>query len=341
MSPKPRSLEPIEHDLKTWCEPFARVRSRQKKYEIRKNDRQYMVGDTLKLREWDHTTETYTGEVERVVVTWISYGGVWGLPEELCVMSIEPCPNEVSPASLPGTSGFGTSCICNTAEEQSGHLGTCPARQRPNDLAKWWLDQSELEEAITVRDWKRAVPALGRLLTAQRAEPAQRSLSDEERQSATEWAAKEAEGFINSMNTRGVDQLDSALRFHLTLLLKRVVTRHSPCQWCGHLLREPWPGWVSPQGRCLADHWKERKSIVAAHGSIRGYLDGSSPPRAEPATRSSGTHYFPMPEAAKCRACGGDARVELTVGRSGFTIGSGHAHAEDCPTQHAAEVQDG
>lgn len=95
---------PIEHDLKTWCEPFSRVRSGAKVHEIRKNDRQYMIGDTLLLREWDHTTSAYTGEVERRIVTWISYGGAWGLPEDLCVMSIAPCSdNPQSPH--PGAGG--------------------------------------------------------------------------------------------------------------------------------------------------------------------------------------------------------------------------------------------
>lgn len=80
---------PKIHELKTWVEPFTRVIEGVKRHEIRKNDRQFMKGDTLWLREWDHTTKTYTGRDCEVLVTWISYGGAWGLPEDLCVMSID------------------------------------------------------------------------------------------------------------------------------------------------------------------------------------------------------------------------------------------------------------
>lgn len=43
-------------------------------------------------------------------------------------------------------------------------------------------------------------------------------------------------------------------------------------------------------------------------------------------------HCFELPDAAKCEACGGTARVELDVWRLGYSVGSGHAHTADCPT---------
>jgi len=92
----------VEHDLKTWPAPFAAVLSGAKRHEIRKADRPFAVGDVLLLREWDPTLAPtlsgipfaaprgYTGRSLRVRVTYITRGGEWGIPEGMCVMSIEP-----------------------------------------------------------------------------------------------------------------------------------------------------------------------------------------------------------------------------------------------------------
>lgn len=78
------------HELKTWPEQFSQVLSGAKRYEIRKNDRHFVVGDHLVLREWvpSESPGRYTGRSYRAVVTWITPGGQFGLPEDLCVMSI-------------------------------------------------------------------------------------------------------------------------------------------------------------------------------------------------------------------------------------------------------------
>lgn len=52
----------MEHVLKCWPQFMPRIASGQKTFEIRKNDRDYQVGDTLFLQEftpnvtiqWDH-----------------------------------------------------------------------------------------------------------------------------------------------------------------------------------------------------------------------------------------------------------------------------------------------
>ena len=86
-----------EHSLKTWPEPFAAVLAGEKTHEVRVNDRGYAVGDVLELREWRFIGDRewsegagghYTGRSVRVVVTHMTRGGSFGLPEDLCVMSI-------------------------------------------------------------------------------------------------------------------------------------------------------------------------------------------------------------------------------------------------------------
>lgn len=76
------------HQLKTWPEPFAAVLCGIKTHEIRKQDRPYAAGDTLWLREWLPDEQRYTGREVRVVVSCLTNGGEWGLPEGLCAMSI-------------------------------------------------------------------------------------------------------------------------------------------------------------------------------------------------------------------------------------------------------------
>lgn len=89
---------PIEHDLKCHPGPFDAVIRGLKPYEIRVNDRDYRVGDTLLLREWKPPQETeshllpgrYTKRSVRVRVTYMTGGGEWGLPKTLCVLGIVP-----------------------------------------------------------------------------------------------------------------------------------------------------------------------------------------------------------------------------------------------------------
>jgi hypothetical protein len=85
-----------------------------KRYEIRKDDRDFEVGDTLMLREfiphescqgtgrirdasgedmscpWPEPHGDYTGREFNVTVTYKTEGGHWGIPEGMCVMSLLP-----------------------------------------------------------------------------------------------------------------------------------------------------------------------------------------------------------------------------------------------------------
>jgi hypothetical protein len=71
-----------------------------KAYEIRKSDRDFQVGDALRLREYNPDDDSYTGREITAGITYITRGGTWGLPDDVCVMSIrvlgrglQPRPN--------------------------------------------------------------------------------------------------------------------------------------------------------------------------------------------------------------------------------------------------------
>lgn len=51
----------MKHDLKTWPTYYRRVFEGEKRFEIRKNDRDFRPGDTLKLMEWNPETKEFTG----------------------------------------------------------------------------------------------------------------------------------------------------------------------------------------------------------------------------------------------------------------------------------------
>ena len=49
------------HIVKSWPEFFEQVKSGNKRFELRKNDRDYKIGDLIRLREWEPYTQVYSG----------------------------------------------------------------------------------------------------------------------------------------------------------------------------------------------------------------------------------------------------------------------------------------
>ncbi|WP_064579040.1 DUF3850 domain-containing protein [Klebsiella aerogenes] len=69
--------EPITHDLKIYPELFSAVCTGVKRAELRKNDRDYRVGDTLHLMETPRGSCHQTGEFINVKITHIADVGEW------------------------------------------------------------------------------------------------------------------------------------------------------------------------------------------------------------------------------------------------------------------------
>lgn len=79
---------PVVHDLKCWPEFFAAVRDGFKPFEVRKNDRDFRVGDTLRLWEFDPKLDIHTGMYCHRLVTYALAGGQFGVEEGHVVLGL-------------------------------------------------------------------------------------------------------------------------------------------------------------------------------------------------------------------------------------------------------------
>jgi ASC-1-like (ASCH) protein len=78
-------VESKKHQLKIHPEYFQAICEGEKTFEIRRNDRDYQVGDELFLNEFDPEKQKYTGRREKVIVSYITdYAQV----EDYIVMAI-------------------------------------------------------------------------------------------------------------------------------------------------------------------------------------------------------------------------------------------------------------
>lgn len=88
------------HELKCWPSAFRELIAGTKTFEYRRNDRDYTVGDVLRIREWDPYVHSQAGSLDRwaqdkaygrevkALITHIAHGGQFEIPIGFCVMSI-------------------------------------------------------------------------------------------------------------------------------------------------------------------------------------------------------------------------------------------------------------
>lgn len=75
------------HELKILPEFFVAVLECRKTFELRKNDRDYKVGDVILLKEFDG--KRYTGNYTRKNVTYVLNGGQYGLDKDYVILGIK------------------------------------------------------------------------------------------------------------------------------------------------------------------------------------------------------------------------------------------------------------
>jgi hypothetical protein len=74
------------HYLKTETVYYQAIEKGYKKFEYRKNDRDFKTHDILHLQET--VNGEYTGrELPPLAIKYILYGGIYGLPEDYCIMN--------------------------------------------------------------------------------------------------------------------------------------------------------------------------------------------------------------------------------------------------------------
>lgn len=88
----------IIHRLKTWPVHFSQILEGKKTCEVRKNDRNFRVGDELLLQEYapenywdpgDPVESEYTGRILHRRITHILKGEDYGIKNGYVVLSIE------------------------------------------------------------------------------------------------------------------------------------------------------------------------------------------------------------------------------------------------------------
>lgn len=80
------------HELKTWPYYFEAVLAGVKRFELRRADRDFQSGDTLRLKEWHPESKRYSGREVDALVTFVldvEEGGDFGLMAGFCAMSIK------------------------------------------------------------------------------------------------------------------------------------------------------------------------------------------------------------------------------------------------------------
>ena len=81
------------HQIKTHSEYFQQVWDRKKLFEIRKDDRNYEVGDTLTLLDYNPETNTYNRRTISAEISYKLNGGNFGIENGFCALSMSKLAN--------------------------------------------------------------------------------------------------------------------------------------------------------------------------------------------------------------------------------------------------------
>lgn len=87
------------HELKTWTSYYAAVESGKKTFEVRLNDRDFRVGDVLRLREWSVESGDYTGRECWRTVTYVLTASEF-CKEGFAILGIAASPQPPTPQEV-------------------------------------------------------------------------------------------------------------------------------------------------------------------------------------------------------------------------------------------------
>jgi hypothetical protein len=82
------------HTIKAHPKFFEALWDGRKRFELRKNDRNYLEGDILHIQEWDPTTKLYSGRIVSALASYILSNHI-GLPDEYCIISLSEISKDI------------------------------------------------------------------------------------------------------------------------------------------------------------------------------------------------------------------------------------------------------
>ena len=84
------------HAVKSWPRFFQQVLDGNRNHELRRNDRDYRIGDRMELREFDPKSGDYTGRMCVVKISSITSSkepcavSEEALHRDFCILSVKP-----------------------------------------------------------------------------------------------------------------------------------------------------------------------------------------------------------------------------------------------------------
>lgn len=84
------------HELKCWPGFFEALADGRKTHEVRYDDRNFQVGDILKISKWDPSSSCFVEPYKPLVfeVTHILKGEKWGIRDGFADLSIKLVPED-------------------------------------------------------------------------------------------------------------------------------------------------------------------------------------------------------------------------------------------------------
>lgn len=74
MSDQAAARAPVRHIVKCWVEFFEPIRTGIKTFDVRRDDRDYQVGDQITQLEYRHGVGVYTGREVNCDITYVARG---------------------------------------------------------------------------------------------------------------------------------------------------------------------------------------------------------------------------------------------------------------------------
>lgn len=83
----------MTHELKTHPEFFQKIWDREKLFEARFDDRNFQVGDNVRLREYDPFSRNFSTREVYANISFKLDGGQFGVEKGYCILSLQKLKN--------------------------------------------------------------------------------------------------------------------------------------------------------------------------------------------------------------------------------------------------------